>query len=996
MRRSYILNSRKNGKPLLVVRKLESTNSTSSEVRSAGGIRTIKSKSDISATSSTQNDKSHVAGSEKKLTNGATKFRKFKAPRTKLLNVGVSEISKIGNIQSKPKPMVEPKYYSVMYCKRSNKKHKSYQDGVLIVCGNKFTLKDMEGKDIGRPSTLHRMAELGEGSEFYMGSNEIEVSEPIDKDRYESGSIFIAPTAKAAVTSIPLVKRRKLGSSMFKVPFRGKGSCLLPGFKSAPTKPKQRNDTSAAGALILNEALWKSKEDDVAVVVDQFIGSKLRPHQSDGMKFMYECLMGHRNPGYNGAILADEMGLGKTLQSIALIWTLLKDGPDGRPTVRKALIVTPSTLVRNWEAECRKWLGTQRLCPLVLQGSSEGAKKYRDQIRTFCKSSQYPVMIISYELFKRFPEIVDAQIGILVCDEGHRLKNAQGNQTIRALNAVKCSRRLLITGTPVQNNLEELFAMCQFVNPGCLGPLAAFRRVYAQPVSRSRDTQARPEEKRIGEERGAELARRTSSFIIRRTKDLLKQYLPPKRELVVFCRMSQLQVDVYQQYLRSETVRRLLSTKDRSAQSLQCLNALCKIANSPSLVYAKKEKEEWENRFRRGDVANAFPDDYDPEVVSVEESGKLNFLFMLLDEMWPNTAERIVISSSKTQTLDLIARALDDRARIYLRLDGTTPVTRRSQIVSRFNAPEVVRRKEGNGVEPSGQPRILLLSARAGGCGLNLIGAHRLVLFEPDWNPANDAQVMNRIWRDGQTNTCVIYRPMSVGSIDERIFQRQLTKQEMASIMNKNVDVVRHFSREELRKVFTLEHTTQHCNTYDLLRDKLNAWTVSTDNESMSELDDLLSVVQKRMGDQLPIVFSQLVTAESIEKQIQPTSGEDDISSTTSQNLPDDVVVIERSDSSVMKRSSENLAEIQIDEASSTSPIMSRVIGDTSDQENIAPTTFDDVSILDDSDDFSVSLSSAGRSVLDVHVPSTSAQSVLVQLGKRKRFQGENSDGYIS
>ena len=277
------------------------------------------------------------------------------------------------------------------------------------------------------------------------------------------------------------------------------------------------------------------------------------------------------------------MGLGKTLQSIALLYTCLRQGTlRARPTARRAIVVCPTSLVNNWAAEIKKWLG-ERILPLAL------AEVTRDEairdITAFLTTSAYPVLIISYETFRihaeRFHAAPDA-CDLLICDEAHRLKN-EATLTNQALGKLKCLRRVLLSGTPMQNDLDEFFAMVDFANPGILGEAAVFRRRFSGPILTGREPSATEKQRKAGEEAGVELSRIVNQFILRRTNTLLSKHLPPKLTQVVCVRMTDMQRNLYQAFLGSVAVSNTVTGK--SAGALTQITALRKLINHPRLAH---------------------------------------------------------------------------------------------------------------------------------------------------------------------------------------------------------------------------------------------------------------------------------------------------------------------------------------------------------------------------------------------------------------------------
>uniref|UniRef100_A0A0E0CRV4 DNA repair and recombination protein RAD54 n=1 Tax=Oryza meridionalis TaxID=40149 RepID=A0A0E0CRV4_9ORYZ len=415
------------------------------------------------------------------------------------------------------------------------------------------------------------------------------------------------------------------------------------------------------------EGCDKENSNFSAIKVDHLLVRYLRPHQREGVQFMFDCVSGLLNDdGISGCILADDMGLGKTLQSITLLYTLLCQGFDGKPMVKRAVVVTPTSLVSNWESEIIKWLkGRVQLLALCESTRAD----VLSGIESFLKpSSRLQVLIVSYETFRMHSSKFErpGSCDLLICDEAHRLKNDQ-TLTNKALAALPCKRRILLSGTPMQNDLEEFFSMVNFTNPGVLGDATYFRRYY--------------------------------EFILRRTNALLSNHLPPKIVEVVCCKLTALQTALYNHFIHSKNVKRLISEGTKQSKVLAYITALKKLCNHPKLIYDTIKSN---NSGGSGldDCLRFFP----PELFS----GRSGFV-----------------------TLDLFAQLCRERRYPYIRLDGATSINKRQKLVNQFN-------------DPSRDEFVFLLSSKAGGCGLNLVGGNRLILFDPDWNPANDKQVYQR------------------------------------------------------------------------------------------------------------------------------------------------------------------------------------------------------------------------------------------------------------
>lgn len=707
-------------------------------------------------------------------------------------------------------------FYAVLWRKFTQKKHKTWDgDGVLSLRDGYAHLQDMDGREMGK---VMWNKPLLPGSSLSIGGKDIEVDSVISKEDFLAGRPFLdgklpqKPASTPAPTqnltrpnSKPLNKNQnavvpkpitpaasKTAFSGFKKPSLGRP---LPVNDSKPKNtPIPRHDPDAPEALVMKRPANAPKGKQIVdVVVDPFLAKHLRDHQRQGVQFLYECVMGMRLAEGQGAILADQMGLGKTLQTIALLWTLLKQNPvyEDPPVVKKALIVCPASLINNWRKEFRKWLGYDRIAVFV-------ADDKKSRLTDFTKGKIYSVMIIGYEKLRTVQEELKvARVDIVVADEGHRLKTAQ-NKSALAIKSLDTDRRIILSGTPMQNELSEFFMMVDFVNPNFLGNYNTFRREFENPILKSRQPNATEKEIEKGEARNEELARLTSRFFLRRTTDTIAKYLPPKTETILFCRPTSMQASLYRAVLRSPIFNAVLGSAEAS---LQLINILKKLCNSPSLFLRSASED-----VKPNETIQSLLDSIPPELLKIGpgSSAKLQVLDSLLHHIRKSTDEKVVIVSNYTSTLDMVGSLLSSLSYPYLRLDGTTPTSKRQSIVDKFN------------ISKTSLYFAFLLSAKAGGVGFNLIGASRLVLFDVDWNPATDLQVMARIHRDGQTKPCYIYRLLVQGALDEKIYQRQLTKTGLADAVVDAKKTAQGFTKEELRDLFRLEEGAS-CPTHVLL-----------------------------------------------------------------------------------------------------------------------------------------------------------------------------------
>lgn len=491
---------------------------------------------------------------------------------------------------------------------------------------------------------------------------------------------------------------------------------------------------------------------------------ELRSYQLHG----YQWMRFLSRFGLNG-VLADDMGLGKTAQTIALL-SAVRDEQGSWPS----LIVCPTSLVDNWRAEFRKFDPRMK----VLRYG--GVPSRRDRLRKTI--SEHDVILATYATVRNDATLLkDEQWRYVILDEAHAIKNASAAVT-KAVKTIPARHRLALSGTPIQNRLDELWSLFDFLMPGFLGRRAHFFQQYEEPISKGQGPLADPEEKKEGARIAQHLRERIKPFVLRRLKTEVARELPDKIEQNIPCSLTADQAALYRQFGQSaEAKKAVKELEERGANHAQteiltALMSLRKICNHPDLVYLGKNAVEGKRVV--------------PMPGFEERSGKLLALADLLDQCREG-GHRALIFCQLTSMLDILEHFLHRRGDRWLRLDGGTPGAQRQELVNRFNAETDIL--------------AFLISTRAGGAGLNLTGADTVIFYDHDWNPANDRQAQDRAYRIGQTRNVNVYKLVSQGTFEEKVLQRQALKLSLAdAVVRHDAAGFKDLSREELVSLFTL------------------------------------------------------------------------------------------------------------------------------------------------------------------------------------------------
>uniref|UniRef100_A0AC35EWJ6 Uncharacterized protein n=1 Tax=Panagrolaimus sp. PS1159 TaxID=55785 RepID=A0AC35EWJ6_9BILA len=636
---------------------------------------------------------------------------------------GGPRLNMVNNIPSTSHQLPNSKRtFMVCYDKASTRKNKLYKyDGFFeIVNGNYGRFLDQDRELLGQGQLSKSTAETIEDfGTFTFEGYDIESHEEI-KTIYSAREVINEPPPKRLSDFKPVMPTTIRKSLVQQVNeknqlFQGPTTVSKSLVKEVPRMSKL--EAIPSDAYIIQEP---NETYPNGVHIAPILANVMRDHQKEGVKFLFNAL----HKGENGAILADDMGLGKTLQSIALIHTMVNTKLASKyKLVNRVLLICPLSLRQNWLDEFEKWR-IRNFC--YIPNNKTEVEKY------IAISSRTPVCILNYNIVASYGKILSmSKFDLMICDEGHVLKNT--TKIRKTLLDLPSKRRLILTGTPIQNNLKEFFQLTTFVHPNLFESFEDF----AQQIKERKDDAF-------------------SSFFLRRTAEVNQKFLPPRHDFLVFCQPSPLQIAVYEKAL--EVV---------GANTFSMFNAFRQICNHPSLLHKNLGTPEYIDFAR---CFNAYPSDYDSVNLKCQESGKLATLAAMVVN-FRNENDKTVIVSQSTQCLSLIGQLLKALKFKIFRLDGKTAPEKRQKRVTRFNESE----------DPND---IFLLSTNAGGVGLNLVGANRLVMFDCSWNPATDFQAMGRTWREGQKKKVFIYRLFTAGTVEEKFLQLQIKKTGLATIVN--------------------------------------------------------------------------------------------------------------------------------------------------------------------------------------------------------------------
>ncbi|XVE62439.1 hypothetical protein DITRI_Ditri06bG0118400 [Diplodiscus trichospermus] len=570
---------------------------------------------------------------------------------------------------------------------------------------------------------------------------------------------------------------------------------------------------NAEDAHFLEQLLDNSHIDDYKLFTELKV--TLRRYQQEGINWL-AFLKRFKLHG----ILCDDMGLGKTLQASAIVASDIAEcrASNSNKDPSLSLIVCPSTLVGHWAFEIEKYIDASLISTLQYVGSAQDRIALREQF------DRHNVIITSYDVVRKDADYLGQFLwNYCILDEGHIIKNGKSKITL-AIKQLKAQRRLILSGTPIQNNIMDLWSLFDFLMPGFLGTERQFQATYGKPLLAARDPKCSAKDAEAGALAMEALHKQVMPFLLRRTKDEVLSDLPEKIIQDRYCDLSPVQVKLYEQFSGSHVKQEISSlvklddsavaggakttSPKASTHVFQALQYLLKLCSHPLLVVGEKLPESLKLQ-----LSELFPASADiiSELHNLQHSPKLVALQEILEEcgIGVDTSasdgavtvgqHRVLIFAQHKALLDIIEKDLFHthmKSVTYLRLDGSVEPEKRFDIVKAFNSDPTID--------------ALLLTTHVGGLGLNLTSADTLIFMEHDWNPMRDHQAMDRAHRLGQRKVVNVHRLIMRGTLEEKVMSLQRFKVSVANaVINSENASLKTMNTDQLLDLFASAETSK-------------------------------------------------------------------------------------------------------------------------------------------------------------------------------------------
>jgi len=720
------------------------------------------------------------------------------------------------------------------------------------------------------------------------------------------------------------------------------------------TEAEDKVKRAIADEVVLD---YDEKTKEVLVEVDKRLVKHLKPHQVGGIKFMWDScfesiaqIEANKCPG--GAILGHCMGLGKTLQSVAITHTILTNSRVG---VDRVMVLCPVNVVKNWADEYDKWLLGDLAVDVYEMSNEKDNHGRADKLECWFKEGG--VLLIGYDMFRNLTNdankkvkpkmratftkcLLDPGADLIICDEGHLLKNEK-SAINKAVNRIKTKKRIVLSGTPLQNNLKEYYEMVNFVKPSLMGTRKEFMNRFVNPIVNGQHADSTEMDMRKMKKRSFILSDLLKGCMQRLDYNVLVPYLMPKLEYVLTIELTPTQKTLYKFYLENyakagqigndgklvggkkgglfydkQNLSRIWnhpyilllakmkkdmkddeyddsgdegslkdfvvdSTEDETEESSD--ESTEDSEDSDASVKAKKKKKKPTKRATRADKPTELATLDDKNVVQKMSGGgawwtqhlpdeqelddlmlgsKMTLLMDILKEC-AMIGDKLLVFSQSILSLDLIEEFLekvhneneltkkkndgmDDvlgtwvPGKDYYRMDGSTAADTRKIWCKFFN-------KESNH-----RMRLFLISTKAGGLGINLVAANRVIIFDASWNPSHDVQSIFRVFRFGQTKPVYIYRFLAKGTMEEKIYDRQVTKQSMSARVVDEHQIDCHFTMNELTELYEFKDEPQSEKPIPIVpEDRLLAEIVDKHKDLVWNIHNHDSLLENKVDENL-------------------------------------------------------------------------------------------------------------------------------------------------
>lgn len=596
-------------------------------------------------------------------------------------------------------------------------------------------------------------------------------------------------------------------------------------------------------------AEYKDKQMPSLGIIPAPIAQWLRDYQVEGTAFLHRLFVYQ-----TGGILGDDMGLGKTVQVIAFLTAAFGKTGDERDRKRlrkvrragagwypRVLVVCPGTLIENWKGECNRW-GWWHVD--VFHGDTkEGALQS-------AKSGRIEIMITTYTTYRMNKDDINmVEWDCVVADECHMIKGRK-SETTQAMNEVNALCRIGLTGTAIQNSYEELWTLLNWTNPGKFGPISTWRSSICKPLKIGQSHDATVQQLSKARKTAKALVENLlPPFFLRRMKTIIAHQLPKKSDRVVFCPLTDTQVDAYENFINSDVIRYIQTSAELCScgsgkKSGWCCSALLpngvkwqsnvfpaimnlqKLSNHLAILIPQgndpKEKQDKDLEMLQIAVPDQWMElsrnrDSILNYTNPEFCGKWKILKKLL-RFWHSNGDKVLVFSHSVRLLRILQMLFKLTSYNISYLDGALSYEERAKTVDDFNS------------DPA--QFVFLISTKAGGVGLNITSANKVVVIDPNWNPSHDLQAQDRAYRIGQTRDVEVFRLVSAGTIEEIVYARQIYKQQQANIGYTASSERRYFkgvqaSPDQKGEIFGLDNLFAFQGDNIVLRDIVNKTNVA-------------------------------------------------------------------------------------------------------------------------------------------------------------------------